>query len=997
MKKDVPLGLNTNNTGGAKIPSNNEWNQLNDAFAFGHIGNADISFDEAGLNIPPGAAFNPHEGIIDEENRNNMIIGIDRDDDWYPAFDYINIECPRYNVILFPDGLNYKCDVIDFVRDETYQIRFLSAGEHEPEIPDDVITDHTLVRYQIPWKWQVKKVQKITEGLNVTVGAWPGELEGELTGAGKDYIPDEEQIPITSIVNSELSVSGEISDFDPVNIFDLVEDAVSGTITNTGLYDSFNTNDVSGYINIGAAYFDNSNNNYIENWTQLLLENPGSAVGGGTGNPSQYIDRHPFKGYVSGSFTPETPLSARLYDQIIIGPDRESDAYEFKDTFQVMDGLTDLAEAITHPSPETIDNIDGDSYIYYELSKLDSGVGWTDELKKTDIWPPSSTEDEGRILVNVGYAQYDAASGGIWNWGQHLRSCPTFNPITPRGSFEGEYRESKIHIEAGSVFYYGSDADGDSVTAKAFPLSGDTDIWVQLTSFYLSDQAPSVSVNSTLQEGSYPGFVKQESTVTNINWRIGTIEDGEYDPYHTGDIQIPNTLLNPIIESYYQGSAQDSINILGIDNTDLTEVGSASNDVLLDWGLFEQHMQLGSFERMDFISGGNFYGLTHEEATYDTIAIEHTPDVELKLTPYSLKYESEKGLDQTFDWVSGTTTTISLSSEDIYVKATSSDTTPGYLEDKLKTNPSTVVYTAGIQNLGNNEHMVLDVDYQYSLESVDSVASPGNREALQLVNDQLTVPAGTNPGDGYYYGTTYNSGVGPGGLGYHPLPTLSSPSLSGLDVKVKCTSADTDSGYLYSKLYAGDAIGLSVKNPGGNEQVEIDVLYGGSIELSGNALTFVNDEEEPTDHFIYGTDTNGDKGWIAGHQVLVNALDETPGYLSPKINVNGTPLETSVVAEKLVIDLLYKNSIEKDSADDNIQLVNDEDAPGADTFYGCDSSSSSGKGWKDFTQITVVTDVRLNGLNLEKKTRTAYVYAPESESGWSTVTGWTGTECPSGA
>ena len=46
----------------------------------------------------------------------------------------------------------------------------------------------------------------------------------------------------------------------------------------------------------------------------------------------------------------------------------------------------------------------------------------------------------------------------------------------------------------------------------------------------------------------------------------------------------------------------------------------------------------------------------------------------------------------------------------------------------------------------------------------------------------------------------------------------------------------------------------------------------------------------------------------------------------------------------------------------------------------------------DLVAVTVVTDVRVNGTALEKKTRTIYVLKADAESGWTSF--HTGTTCP---
>ncbi len=162
-----------------------------------------------------------------------------------------------------------------------------------------------------------------------------------------------------------------------------------------------------------------------------------------------------------------------------------------------------------------------------------------------------------------------------------------------------------------------------------------------------------------------------------------------------------------------------------------------------------------------------------------------------------------------------------------------------------------------------------------------------------------------------------------------------------------------------------------------------------------NSLELDNDELLPADWEIYAMDGSGNKGWQEGGLVIVSPGD-IPNDLSSKLN-DGDAIRIDVDGTSpngLTVNVVVQDSIEVylPLTNNALRLVNDEASPGNNHFYGTQGAGT--KGWNALTQVTYVTDVQLDGSNnLQKKTRTGYVWNPGAESGWSTITGWTTTDC----
>jgi len=350
------------------------------------------------------------------------------------------------------------------------------------------------------------------------------------------------------------------------------------------------------------------------------------------------------------------------------------------------------------------------------------------------------------------------------------------------------------------------------------------------------------------------------------------------------------------------------------------------------------------------------------------------------------------------EWIFDSKT--SLRDPDTYkVKISAADTTESYLDDAIAEGDA---IETTIVDPGADETLEIKVLFQ------NSITLDGGANALQLDGDELA------PGNNHFYGTD-----GAGSKGW----------------------IDLDN-YLDVNLVAGDAMDITHAGT----EFTFDVLFTNSIELNTNQLQLVNDVDAPGNNYVYSTSNAGVKGWYSLDDYMRDALvagdamditedptsvftfdvlyqnsitldgvtnkleldndENAPGdytvYGSLTLGAKGwqdiydyATSSTSIAKNSIIGDPISFSIIEQMSIDvdaNGVKLVNDEASPGSYTFYGCDGSGT--KEWNDFTSITVITAVQLDGSdNLQYKYVDAYVFQPTSESGWVTVDGWTTTAC----
>jgi len=180
----------------------------------------------------------------------------------------------------------------------------------------------------------------------------------------------------------------------------------------------------------------------------------------------------------------------------------------------------------------------------------------------------------------------------------------------------------------------------------------------------------------------------------------------------------------------------------------------------------------------------------------------------------------------------------------------------------------------------------------------------------------------------------------------------------------------------------------------------------GSVVVDEGVIRLVNDSANPGAVKIYGTDVNGNKGWFnaplggGGGGGSVDVADSVVKGGDGKIRLDGdasSPGTNKVYGtgtdgvkgwkDAAVVEV--KESIEKDT-DGKLRLVNDAPSPGNDKVYG--TNGSGAKGWKDepsLTEMAVITGWRYDTASrkFQVKRRSVKAVADGNETGWTDAEG----------
>ena len=106
--KNLPPGHNSDFTNKAKILTSDDWNDLNNNLIEQSIGGVEATYDESGSHIPTDAVHTPFYGQIDN-NFTDVVIGLDREEDYYPFIDSlsINVNKVSYTTTEAADGTKW--------------------------------------------------------------------------------------------------------------------------------------------------------------------------------------------------------------------------------------------------------------------------------------------------------------------------------------------------------------------------------------------------------------------------------------------------------------------------------------------------------------------------------------------------------------------------------------------------------------------------------------------------------------------------------------------------------------------------------------------------------------------------------------------------------------------------------------------------------------------------------------------------------------------------
>ena len=124
---------------GAKLPSQNEWNELNRSLTNINLGTNNFNtpdVNQYGVNLPSDAFFFPHVGQTDD-NRLNAVIGPDREEDFYPYVDAMGVATiTEITQLEFIGGVYEYFGVND--RDTSFTaVLFPVPSEIEPDVTID--------------------------------------------------------------------------------------------------------------------------------------------------------------------------------------------------------------------------------------------------------------------------------------------------------------------------------------------------------------------------------------------------------------------------------------------------------------------------------------------------------------------------------------------------------------------------------------------------------------------------------------------------------------------------------------------------------------------------------------------------------------------------------------------------------------------------------------------------------------------------------------------
>jgi hypothetical protein len=623
---------------GAKIPTNNEWNELNNSLTGMQIG--DNLFDDplataSGIKIPSDTFHNPHVAYVYDGNYTDAIIGPDREKDWYPFVDSLSVPYQElaYTFQREHGSTYYRFDDLD--NKLSYKsVRFPEKNTIQPEKPTDN-NQGAIVGYQWDIVPEIKEVRFSEDAnfeyLQVFVDFEPNDVfdvnDIQTSIYSKDSSTDAEIWAPSTDTGTERILQTLLDDYLSPEEVDISD--------NIKLFDSI--------MIVPVARYDwDKDQAQLNRVIQLLF---GTAVPGGaqylTPSPETASVDHPFKARVK---VDEEGVPTSVIEVGYLRP-------SWKDSFTIDDDPeTDKETAIEYDTVEEI-TLDTEAphksyYVYYRLYKFDPK--WLSYLEKSEVWPPvGDPVNVGNIIVQVGYAAWNSESER-YNWYQHLRSCPTLTPASIRGEFEAWYEEDgNVTISKGAVSTFNNDTA--EVAEATYPLNASIHIWVEILSAP-SAGTPDVTIQTTLVTGaSFPGKF-QNTDPKKFNFKIGEISDGIYTPHHTGRLDIDNTLLMPLIEDEYT-AAENQPRMLEVHDDQETEVGDDSNDKLLDLKRLNVEIRGGGVRKMYEDTKIEFYGQTKDESEVELVETtgvdgDDFEEGSITFTPKNYTYKYDHGLQQ---------------------------------------------------------------------------------------------------------------------------------------------------------------------------------------------------------------------------------------------------------------------------------------------------------------------------------------------------------------
>ena len=271
---------------GVKVPTQNEWNELNNSLTnvtFGENGFTVSDVDKYGSNIPTDACFFPHVAQVDYGNT-DAIIGPDREEDWYPFVDTISAYTLTQIDTFDLSGSSYAFNGITSSDASSTSVLFDTASTITPEKPADN-SNAGIVGYGWDLEALVTNVvfSDSSDQMTVTTKWQPGSVFDDDSQAAM-YTVDSSSTGAWGASNIKSTNSTEYEDL----INDWLIDAAQDQIT---LKESSNIDIYDREVNIPvAAYTWGVGQTSIARCVQLLFGNASPPGGNSSSIPSSSSD-----------------------------------------------------------------------------------------------------------------------------------------------------------------------------------------------------------------------------------------------------------------------------------------------------------------------------------------------------------------------------------------------------------------------------------------------------------------------------------------------------------------------------------------------------------------------------------------------------------------------------------------------------------------------------------------------------------------------------------
>ena len=373
--------------------------------------------------------------------------------------------------------------------------------------------------------------------------------------------------------------------------------------------------------------------------SQLAFENP-------TFNVRKFMQ--PFKGRVKDT---------SALNQIEIGYMRTHGSYGLVDTIGIMDEegvFNTIADSGVNTSPV----LTGSGYLWYELQQNTSGVWSLRDNSGTPIFngaafPPS--EDFAALYLLLG--RYEDA-GGAFKWFQELEENPVLQTrkcdhyLNPQYVMDGAVPSVKIRD---GHFY--SIVTSGAITGITLPLSGATDVWVEV----VSEPGTAPAITAAVQSGSFPGHVNVPGTgILTTAYLIGHVASGAYVVTHTGAL-FAGTLWQPNIDNDIKYIDNQGVQLLGRESVASVEGSGVANSLFFQGKTWDVHFRAGMIKSENTGPAVKYGGTDDDITAQDLISAVYGATGVINVQTRSFTHELTSGLSTKNALAAASNVTISFS------------------------------------------------------------------------------------------------------------------------------------------------------------------------------------------------------------------------------------------------------------------------------------------------------------------------------------------------